>query len=178
MPYRRRTRRSSGRRRRPNYEWARTGWQLIGSQSTDYHFDLLTQYREASGSDPVDCTVVRVLGLITPYVPQDTTGYVNGTFALSIMQQNIDTTFGGFAPNQAPNWNWMAYMPFGVYMEADHQAPYAGPPATWRKEASPWVVDVKSSRRIERLGETLWLSANRPNTVGLQFNLSVLLKKP
>ena len=51
-------------------------------------------------------------------------------------------------------------------------------PASWNPYASPWAVDIKSSRKIEELGQTLWLFHNSPPTVGLSWNLSIGLKLP
>ena len=123
-------------------------------------------------------TVVRIRGYIRPFYSEDASGVWGGTVGMIIDQDNADVETTGNnqgsnnSPVQRPHDDWLAWLPW------ESQAGTNFGPASWNPYASPWAVDIKSSRKIEELGQTLWLFHNSPPTVGLSWNLSIGLKLP
>lgn len=187
-----RHRRRAGRGRRAplrKFVWARSFGTLGFSADPATTFigaDLLGNFQSEYGAQLLGATVVRVRGFIAPGIATagaDSAGYA-ATVGM-IVDKDRDPATGyilqgneDLAVEQREHDDWMAYLPFTVQNPSDVRTDI-----TWNTMASPYAVDIKSSRKIEELGQTLqlWTStppADNPDLPGIGFHLSVGLKLP
>ena len=164
---RRNTRRTPQRK----FVWARTQHIFaVGSDQRNYGVDLLQQFQQEYGAQLLGATVVRIRGFILPFMTETFAGTVSGTSGIIVDSNDADFEVGG--PNDGNNNtplvrdhdDWLAWLPWAFTSQAT--TGYIDV-ATWNQTASPWAVDIKSSRKIEELGETLWMFNNMPANVGL-----------
>jgi hypothetical protein len=146
--------------------------------------DLLSLFQEEYGAQLLGCTVVRIRGLVTPFITGGTAPdtAVNGRWGIVVESDNELTTQDPLlqGPGARPHDDWMMWAPFEF--EPDALGPVSNEPATWNAESSVWGVDIKSNRKIEELGQGLhlWYDYVASGGVGvnLDYQLSIGLKMP
>lgn len=141
------------------FQWHRSTGEFLGNYLA---VDLFAQSRLAFDDATIGtaCTAVAVKG----YVRANAGGTdpSRGRAAIRVCDRNdIDDQDPQHGPSNpsipqvAPNlgaWNdWMGYFPFVV------EPGTVLSDATWNHAASPWAIDVQSSRRIDELNQTLGL---------------------
>lgn len=176
---------NSGRRK---FIWARTQG-VLNAGADALNEDLLADVKGRYGGDVlVGSTVMAVRGYVAPYVAQ--TSALNETSATGRVgirvcnQADIGGAVAG-QEEQAPygvnaEANWMGYFPFRMHSSTQPEN------ATWNHMASPFGVDVGSSRRMEELGQTLgifynWFAVDAgspPEFVTIDYDLSIGVKLP
>lgn len=166
-----RTFRTRGARRAPRrkFIWDRT----VGvTAAGDTGADLLAPFRSQPGATHLGATIMRVRGYIVP--SEAVAGAAAaGTIGIRLDTWNEDPAETANQPVLMPDADWMAYLPWNITGPTT-----ANPPITWNQEASLWTVDVKSSRKLEELNETLWLfwDQNGGGTRTITYNLSIGMK--
>ena len=170
--------RRRGTRRAPlrKFVWARSiGQGVINAPDTEpvgYSTDLLQQFKDAYGADPLGCTVMRIRGKVVWSVGQDL-GVV-GIGAIGIRTFTEPLTPDEEGPLTAPHADWMMYQPAYTYR------PTAQDGAAWYA-LQMYDIDVKSNRKLEELGQGLGLFTEH-NIAGvtgnIHYNLSIGLKLP
>lgn len=175
------------RRNRREFQWARAagfgaGEVIDPAQGAVGGVDLLASVRGDYGGGYLrGATVMAVKGWIRPFVPAGVR--INGVAGIRVCNyadlQTItwDQTPGGPLGGES---DWMAYWPYDVLMTGTTSSDQL---ANWNHQASPWGIDVQSSRRMNEAGYTLGLFWNHQAVVGdpedltaLDYHLSVGLK--
>ena len=159
---------------RRKFVWDRTSAAPTIGQGGPFAVDLLSAFRSQPGATHLGATVMRVRGYIRP-VLFDTGPNVGGVVGMRIDSWNEAVTDDALAPTAQPNEDWMAWLPWsGDQIAANDSV------ASWNSQASVWAVDVKASRKLEELNQTLWLCTTAPTqgTMVLIYDLSVGLKLP
>lgn len=152
--------------------WARTSTETTfagAAPFTPFQADLLAGFVARYGADPVGCTVARIRGFL---VVNSTVANYPVTVAARVGTEG-EVAATDFNPMTAGEYNdWMMYEPMLAPLAAREPV----------QDVSARIVDVKSSRKLEELDETLFLYAGTDSataaTVSLFFNLSVLLMLP
>lgn len=168
--------RSRGFRRqvRRKFVWHREigAFTTTSSGPGTWGYDLLAGFRALPGATHLGSTVMRVRGYIVPELvdPLPSEDLVAG-LRVDTWDQSVTTSV--VSPYQGVDEDWMAWFPY--------LSPSGAPDdVTGNIYASPYAVDVKSSRKLEELNETLWLFGSTPGgtSATYHFNLSVGLKLP
>ena len=150
--------------------WSRTRSVFVGVGTTGDGVDLLTNFRTAGeyGAQPLGVTITRVRGRI---ILTETTGVLtNDFFGLGLIVEDRNSTAAEvpkpFADEHA---DWLAWMPFS-------RVGQDGITGTFNS----WEIDVRSQRRMDEVGQTLWLTMDAAvtSTWSATVVLSVLLKLP
>lgn len=152
--------------------WARTSVETTfagAAPFVPFQADLLAGFVARYGADPVGCTVARIRGFVV--VNSTVANYPVVVAARTGTEGEVAAT--DFNPMTAGEYNdWMMYEPCLAPIAA--REPIEG--------VSARIIDVRSSRKLEELDETLFLYAGTDSaaaaTVSLFFNLSVLLMLP
>lgn len=179
-----RSRRYRSGRRAPlrKFIWARSTGFL---DRTVLGADLLGQFQQEYGAQLLGATVVRIKGWVVPNsIGGGADGQqMDGLYGMIVDQDRADYSLANnaeMAVEQREHDDWLYYSPWVV-----HNYTSAGffRDVTPNPMASPWAVDIKSSRKIEELGQTLqiWQStptAVTPDYTGTGFHLSIGLKLP
>lgn len=183
-------RRSYGRRgvrRAPlrKFVWARTSGGVTTQDDSPnaYGVDLLGPFQEEYGSQLLGATVVRIRGIMFPRFPGiGEIENVGGAAGVIVENDRILTEAPAerefYSPFNRVHDDWLAWMPFFQVGAAE------GTAATSFNGGSEYNVDVKSSRKIEELGQGLHLWVGRDLNMGgnpgqqidLWFSLSIGLK--
>lgn len=165
---------SRGTRRK--FVWVR---HILNSSGTDVTTgsNLLSTFETAYGAQLIGCTVVRIRGLV--YANSDGTAGTTNSFRFGARVLSGALDLSGPVPDQSPfvdeNADWMMWEPFIHSRETvTSTSPDVG---TMR------MVDVKSARRIEELGEALVMfQASNPSaptiTWSYGWDLSIGVKLP
>lgn len=136
--------------------------------------DLLAQFR-ADGGSTLGSTVTRVLLDFQVLWSNDITTTDRVGVGVIVDQLQTDETEVP-RPGVEPHADWMYWRMTGV----SPQDLAITPSSTAVQSA--WAVDVKSQRRMEELGQTLWLvmdpTFGGATTLSVQCNASVLLRLP
>lgn len=174
------------RSRRRNYRraptrkfvWARHVDQLPAGQGRDVGVDLLEQFQQDYGAQLIGSTVVRIRGYVMPFSGENFSGTATGINGIMVDSDNTDITPDATQnqPHNRPHEDWLAWMPW-AFTHGDVSSPMQSL-ATANSAASPWAVDVRSSRKIEELGQGLYMFWQLAPTIGLTWNLSIGLKLP
>lgn len=174
MPSRRRRTSNSSRK----FVWARHAGAFDPTDTPGVHgVDLLSQFQENYGAQLIGATVVRIRGYVVPTSDGSFTGNFQGRWGILVDSDNTDVTLASNDPGGRPFEDWMAYQPFSI--ATGGQSTTLQQVATGNVYANEWAVDVRSSRKIEELGEGLYLFWNLPeSTWGLNWELSIGLKLP
>lgn len=169
MPARRRTRNPSPARK---MIWARDVQTFPGITPTaPLRRNLLSPLEAALGSNLIGATVVRIRGVMAAIPTAGTTpsALVVGTLvAPSTTASTVPT------PLTEPFADYMMWEAF----LADADATGTGYGAS---DVTARMIDVKSARKIEEVGDVLYLTADRlfgDNTFNLLYSLSMLVKLP
>lgn len=176
MPRYSRTRsRSVSRGTRRKFVWVR---HLLLTSGTNFTVgsDLLSQFETDYGAQLIGCTIVRIRGLI--FANSDgaagTTNHVR--FGARVLSGALDLS--GPVPDQSPfvdeNADWMLWEPMIHSIPPLDDGPDVG---------IMRMIDVKSSRRLEELGERLVMfSASNPGATTVEWaygwDLSIGVKLP
>lgn len=183
MPRRSFSRRRGVSRPRRKLVWARATAPpfLITAEansvaSVPSRFDILSQFEASLGASTVGVTVVRTRGLIAVTQPPE----AQSVFGRFTMHVDEDADFNGVSANDsafaevAQNRDYFMYEPF-----------FAGPSETASStDLSKRLVDVKSSRKVDELNQTVFLDVSvttagiATETLELYFDLSLLLMLP
>lgn len=174
--------RGRGTRRAPlrKFVWARVTGNLV--QPDTRGTDLLDAFQTEYGAQLLGATVMRIRGYLIPDLPSDPVpGIVTGVTGIIVEQdQELADQALENVPRARAHDDWLAWLPFLV----DSTNGGVAPPGTasWNADASPWAVDIKSSRKIEELGQGLhmWYDTVAPGsvTVNMNYDLSIGLKLP
>lgn len=170
--------RSRGYRRqvRRKFVWNRV-WGTLSptNQATSITgVDLLQDFRNTPGASTVGSTVMRIRGLLVP-TGIDTVPNAASTFGFLIDSANEDPASGSNMPVNRPEEDWLGWLPWNANLGT-----VPSEPGTWNSAASPWAVDIKAARKLEEVGQTLWMFMDRPTqgTYNVYYNLSIGLKLP
>lgn len=176
-------RRGRGTRRAPlrKFVWARSQGFLPGD-APERGLDLLGQFQQEYGAQLLGATVVRIRGFIVPAnFTSPIVGTVRGTFGVIVGKDTDDYSAPTLAVEQREHDDWLAYLPWAMNVPpADQYSPDVTR-YTSNVQASPFAVDIKSSRKIEELGQTLQLWRSEPTAAGgagTEWHLSMGLKLP
>jgi len=133
-------------------------------------FNLMNDFTVAMGAEPLGTTVMRVRGHLQ--LRGGTAGNgIRAAAGLTVAPQTITSSLLDPAANASVHADWM-------YWEAFHLEPVV---ATEFATLNMHTIDVKSRRKVEELGETLFLALkNTHPSDGLSFtySMSVLLALP
>lgn len=162
---------------RRKFVWARTGAVLTNAAGGDNGFDLLADFKgRAGGSVLLGATLVTVRGVLRPNVSGGE--FVGGTFGIRVCNEGditAATAGNGQRPEENPEADWLAFMPFIVPGSGDNAG---NPPATWNEMASPWACEIKAQRKMEELGETVglfWDGSDAITTIDVSLSLGLKL---
>lgn len=145
--------------------------------------DLLSAFEASLGASPIGATVVRTRGYMTvtdvdpvanAVIAFRATAYVGNNNEVERGPDSNDNSFDQLSENK----DYFLFEPF-IFPETESVAQWGGGDPTTR------MIDVKSSRKIEELNQTIILdvSADSPNlaqtsNTGFHFDLSLLLMLP
>lgn len=176
-------RRGRSYRRAPlrKFVWARSLGILATGEGTPLGVDLLANFQSEYGAQLLGSTVVRVRGYISPTATgagADSGGF-GGLFGLIVGRDTDNYNAPEMATEQREHDDWLAYLPWAVQNPTSDGQKVV----TTNVQASPFAVDIKSSRKIEELGQTLqmWRNQLGPNDqdfIGWEWHLSIGLKLP
>lgn len=172
----RRRSRGFARQQRRKFVWNRV-WGTLSPSSdpaTPIGVDLLADFRNTAGASTIGATVMRVRGLISP-TGQGTVPNAASTHGFLIDSVNEDPLERDNMPVNRPEEDWLGWLPWNASLGT-----VPSEPATWNAQGSPWAVDIKAARKLEEVGQTLWMFMDAP-TEGQYFvyyNLSIGLKLP
>jgi len=126
--------------------------------------------------------VVRIRGYIVPTPFQaNPVGTVRGTFGIIVGRDTDDYSAPNMSVEQREHDDWLAYLPWRAGVPgADTYSPDIHH-TTSNANAAVYGVDLKSSRKIEELGQTLQLWRSEPTGSGnasMDWHLSIGLKLP
>lgn len=180
-------RRNNRRGKTSKFVWARTSGQVTtqAGQLNSFGVDLLAQFQQEYGAQLLGATFVRARGLMFPRAPGISAAAQFGGIAAMIVEQdqilNDEAQRIAYQPGNRRHDDWLAWMPF---FQVGGATP--GRPATSFNGSSDYNVDIKSSRKIEELGQGLhlWmghdpnLGGNPEQEIDLYYSLSLGLKLP
>jgi len=155
---------------RRKFVWARSAPGGLTAIGTTTAANLLAQFETAYGANLIGATVVRIRGLLIVEPPATAADHqlvigVKVTEGAAGAQATIS------GPLEAPNDDWMLYEPFMT----------SATPTGYSQSLDPLrrVIDVKSSRKIEEMGQQLTIAADADVTSWeLSWHLSVGLLLP
>ncbi len=163
------------------FVWARTTGVLVGPSETGA--DLLDVFQTEYGAQLVGATVMRIRGYIRPNVVA--TSVVTGHCGIIVESDNElnDQNALQQGPSARPHDDWLAWLPWLVDNSTGVPALSRVAETSWNFNASPWAVDIKSSRKIEELGQGLHLwydfvAGGGEPTPPVDYDLSIGLKLP
>lgn len=173
----RRARRGFNRQMRRKFVWNRfTGSFITGidGQTNPVGVDLLRDFRETAGASTVGATIMRIRGIIVPTAGGENNPVDGGAYGFLIDSVNEDSVDTRNAPHQRPEEDWLGWLPWSAPLSSVQTDP-----ATWN-HSNDWQVDIKAARKLEELGQTLWMFADRPTAgaVNTYFDLSIGMKLP
>ena len=150
--------------------WSRTRNVFVGVGTAGDGVDLLTQFRTAGeyGAQPLGVTITRVRGRII--LSETTAVATNDFFGLGLVIEDRNSAVADVPkPFADDHVDWMAWMPLAR----------SGPDGLTGSFNS-WEIDVRSQRRMDEVGQTLWLTMDAAvtSTWSATVVLSVLLKLP
>lgn len=178
MATRSRGRRARARSRAPlrKFVWARS-FGFLGSDSGQLGVDLLGNFQQEYGAQLVGATVVRIRGFVIPGQAPGLEGTYGGVYAIMVDSDNTILTDSRNAVEQREHEDWLAYLPYTI--QGIDLRP--GEVATSNAQGNPWAVDIKSSRKVQELGQSLFLFRETPlsaDSPGMEWHLSIGLKLP
>lgn len=150
MPRRSMTRRSVARPQRRKFVWVR---HLLNSSGADVATgsDLLSQFETDYGAQLIGATIVRIRGLM--YANADSGQGTTNTFRFGARVLSGALDLSGPTPDQSPfvdeNADWMLWEPFIQSVTTTAAGGEDQQVGLMR------MIDVKSSRRLDELGERL-----------------------
>ena len=150
--------------------WSRSRNVFVGVGTSGDGVDLLTQFRSAAeyGAQPIGTTITRVRGRL---ILQETTATpTNDFFGLGLVVEDRNATSAEVPkPFADDHVDWLAWLPFARF----GQDGITG-------LAVSWEIDVRSQRKLDEVGQTLWLTMDAAvtSTWSATVVLSVLLKLP
>lgn len=164
---------------RRRFQWHRsTGESVLPYLAAD----LFEQSRVAFDDSTIGtaCTVVAVKGYIRAV--DDSATPTRCRAAIRVCDRNdildqdpqhgpSNPTVPQVSPNTGAWDDWMGYFPFMTQGAGNVVGE-----ATWNRAASPWAIDVQSSRRIDELNQTLGLFLDSPGTPTWNWDLSIGIK--
>ena len=164
------------------FVWARSFGVLAGEQNGVFGADLLGQFQQEYGAQLIGSTVVRIRGYVCPTPFADyPVGTVRGSFGVIVGRDTDDYSAPNMAMEQREHDDWLAYLPWRAGVPgADTYSPDIHH-TTSNANSAVYAVDLKSSRKIEELGQTLQLWRNNPADSGgssMDWHLSIGLKLP
>ena len=133
--------------------------------------DLLETFRTAAeyGAQPMGTTITRVRGQLL--LSEITAVAANDAFTWGLIVEDRSSTLAQLPlPDDQEHVDWLAWQPCAAFGES-------GRAGSWVR----YEIDVKSQRRLDEIGQTLWLvcDARFPGaSYNAIFSLSVLLKLP
>lgn len=169
---RRRGGRGFSRQVRRKFVWARSfGTGIVAAGDVGLTVDLLEDFKAALGSDILGCTVMRIRGeYLLDQGPVAESESQIAVVGIRTFTEPLDATEE--LPLTTPHADWMSYEPLTTVHHPGDTANY---------KVNRRVIDVKSSRKMEELGEGLGLFVEH-NTVGVAagftWALSIGLKLP
>lgn len=163
--------------------WARSmGTGLVtgpvaGTDPGGFTTDLLQEFKDGYGADPVGVTVTRIRGQILwspgPIADQTTQNGVVG-FRVATEPFGEDEE----VPHQVPHADWFGWIPT---LSTTHSLSSTAVEVNGNVYQERIHVDLKSSRKIEELGQGLLMAASH-DILGVaaefSWNLSIGLKLP
>lgn len=170
-------RRGRSTRRAPlrKFVWARS-FGFLGSDTGQFGVDLLGNFQQEYGAQLVGATVVRIRGFISPgQTPLQ--GTYGGVYGIIVDTDNTILDDSRNAVEQREHDDWLAYLPYTI--QGVENRP--GNVATSNANANEWAVDIKSSRKVQELGQSLFLFRETPSlgsAPGMEWHLSIGLKLP
>jgi hypothetical protein len=140
------------------------------SAATSGAYDLLEDFRLATqyGAQPLGTTVTRVRGYLVLSSPSVTTP-TGITWGL-VVEDRAAAVAEVPKPQQERHVDWLAWQPH----------PHVGTDGI-TGTANAREIDVRSQRKLDEVGQTLWLAWDQTSatvTWTVAFSLSVLLKLP
>lgn len=167
----------SGSRRRValsprKFVWARHGGALTDAEPVA---DLLETFQAEYGAQLLGSTVMRIRGFVYPVILD--TFHFGVVGAIVENDDDLTQTEQSYGPTARPHDDWLMWWPYYSDANSVNGTGFASGNA----QGSAYGVDVKSSRKIEELGQGLHLW--RYTTTGgspavIQYDLSVGLKLP
>ena len=154
-----RTRRPAPTQRRRRV-WARDQDASTEAAGSVHAFQPLLTFQTALGSDLLGCTVGRIrltLGVRTLAGTANTGG--GSFYGLLVGPDTLDVA-ADFGPRSFPHldWMWWTFIP----SPSGHQVGVAGEEPAF----DTYFFDVKSMRKMEELGETLWFAKETTAVLG------------
>jgi hypothetical protein len=161
-------RRSVARTQRRKFVWARSLTGELAAIGTVTESNLLADFETRYGANLIGATVARIRGVIAvrpDATPADTTVVVGVRVG-----SDTDTVLTG--PTAQPYEDWMLWEPFILAA--------TGTGVTQTQTAMTRVVDVKSMRKLEEIGEELHIVASQTGTetateLGWALSIGLLL---
>jgi hypothetical protein len=151
--------------------WARSsGAQTLGAAGVG-RLNLLAAFETLYGAQLIGCTVMRIRGVINTASPGLAAGAGNwGRMAAKVEAVQAAPLTAGDGPFTSEHDDWMMFEPF-VHIGA-----------VAATQCDGRVIDVKSARKLDELGQelTLWTEARAGNPVSFTWawDLSIGLKLP
>ena len=150
--------------------WAREGFinAPIPANGNPLNQNLLQEFQTAYGAQVIGATIMRIRGTILIEQGADNAAPVVVRTGVRIVQ-SIDRLNDG--PFTAPYDDWMGYYSTVTYRD---------PSADLSLAHGRFEVDIKSSRKLEELGEGLMLISEQSGTadVDMTIDLSIGIKLP
>jgi len=154
---------------RRKFIWARQAGLVSGGPASGGEVDLLQLFNQTYGADLVGATVMRIRGIMAVRSANIGQHLVAGVRVMADGGPPFSATTEG--PNVQPFADWMLYEPFTTDVASGNST-----------DVSARVIDVKSARKLEELGDGLRLQWNMPPgnvvTVTFDYTLSIGLKLP
>lgn len=159
-PYRRRTSRSRSRGRRRKLVWAqRTASNAQSANNQWSNFDLLQEYKAATGASSVGVTIIRTHVWVLPHAPAAGDTFWVGLHIGDLDQVTTNTT-NAFVSNPHDNpyidWMWASKYEFDVNLRVIPQT---------TTDAAGAVIDLRAKRRMDEVQEAYLLTVYQ-DTVG------------
>lgn len=151
---------------RRKFVWARTNGSLVVDDTQGIVIDLLADFRALYGSDLIGVTVERIRGTIFWNTEDVALNGITAVSALRTESQLLAEEEEG--PLAAMHDDWMMF-----------DTTILDGPGDLVKDRR--YIDVRSSRKMEEVGETLILAAEHDaaaTAVGLKYILSIGFKLP
>jgi hypothetical protein len=150
--------------------WSRTRSVFVGVGTSGDAVDLLTTFRSAAeyGAQPIGVTVTRVRGRII--LTETTATATNDFFGLGLVVEDRNSTVAEVPkPFADDHVDWLAWMPLARVGQDGLTGSF-----------NSWEIDVRSQRKLDEVGQTLWLTMDAAvtSTWSATVVLSVLLKLP
>lgn len=159
--------------------WARSNANTTfsaGAPFVPFQADLLTNFAARYGADPLGVTITRIRGIMGMYVGPPGTAIQLGRVGIRVGAEG-EVASTEFNPSTNGEYlDWMSFEPFYVIPAGTATDSVEGTNVCAR------VVDVKSSRKLEELDQSLFLYAGITGAtiqaVTLFYDLSIGLMLP